>query len=71
MTPSKVWALCEAAAGDRCEALYIMAVNIGLRQGELLGLRWQDADLGTATPRVRRTLAKAMVRVGAPAPIMG
>jgi hypothetical protein len=37
----------------------------------LLGLRWQDADLDTATPRVQRTLAKAMVRVGAPAPIMG
>ena len=59
------------ATGDRCGALYIMAVNIGLRKGELLGLRWQDADLDTATMWVRRTLAKVMVRVGAPAPIMG
>src|SRR5215210_851282 len=35
-------ALLEAAAGDRLEALYVLAVTMGMRQGELLGLKWED-----------------------------
>jgi integrase len=42
--------------GDRLEALYVLAVHTGLRQGELLGLKWQDVDLEAAELRVRRTL---------------
>lgn len=37
--------LLDAASGDRLEALYTVAVALGLRQGEALGLRWQDVDL--------------------------
>jgi integrase len=48
--------LLEAARGDRLEALYVLAVHCGLRQGELLGLRWEDVDLETGTLQVRRTL---------------
>jgi integrase len=29
----------DAAKGDRLEALYILAITTGLREGELLGLR--------------------------------
>lgn len=29
-------------AGDRFEALYILALDTGMRRGELLGLRWSD-----------------------------
>jgi integrase len=43
--------------GDRFEALYSLAVHCGLRQGELLALKWQDVDLGAGTLQVRRTLA--------------
>ena len=32
--------LLAAAAGDRLEALYVIAVTTGMRQGELLALRW-------------------------------
>ena len=35
----------EAVRGDRLEALYVTAISTGMRQGELLGLRWQDVDL--------------------------
>jgi hypothetical protein len=35
----------EAARGDRFEPLYVLAITTGLRRGELLGLRWDDADL--------------------------
>jgi integrase len=36
----------EAVAGDELEALYLLALTTGMRQGELLGLRWADVDLG-------------------------
>ena len=36
--------LLSAARGDRLEALYVVALHTGLRQGELLGLRWTDLD---------------------------
>ena len=49
----------EAAKGDRLEALYILAVTTGLRQGELLGLKWDDIDLEVGTLQVRRTLTTA------------
>jgi integrase len=53
--------LLAAARGDRLEALYVLAVTVGLRQGELLlGLRWQDVDLGEAggTLSVRQQLTR-------------
>ena len=35
----------DAIKGNRMEALYVLALALGLRQGELLGLRWEDIDL--------------------------
>jgi integrase len=55
--------LLAAARGDRLEALYILAVNTGLRQGELLALRWQDVDTENAVVSVRRTLTRSGGRV--------
>ena len=46
------------AAGDRFEALYVLALTTGLRRGELLGLRWDDADLERGTLRVGRSLVR-------------
>ena len=42
--------------GDRLEALYVLAIHTGLRQGELLGLKWDDVDLDDGSLQVRRTL---------------
>jgi integrase len=39
----------------RYEALLTLAVTTGLRQGELLGLRWSDVDLERGVLRLRRT----------------
>jgi integrase len=47
LTTEQVKTLFEAAKGDRLEALYILAVTTGLRQGELLGLKWDDVDMET------------------------
>jgi integrase len=40
----------------RYEALVTLAVTTGLRQGELLGLRWSDVDLDRGVLKVRRTV---------------
>jgi integrase len=44
--------------GDRLEALYLVALGVGLRQGEILGLRWSDLDLAGGTLTVRYALAR-------------
>ena len=51
--------LLEAARGDKLEALYVLAVHTGMRQGELLALKWQDIDFESATISVRRTLSRS------------
>ena len=51
-------AFLEAAQGDRYEALYVLAVHYGLRQGELLGLRWSDVDLDAGVLQIRRTMSE-------------
>lgn len=49
--------LLSAARGDRLETLYTVALHCGLRQGELLGLKWEDVDLTAGKLSVRRTLS--------------
>jgi integrase len=51
-------ALLEAASGDRLEALYVLAIHTGLREGELLGLKWEDVDLERGVLRLRRALVR-------------
>jgi len=51
-------ALLEAASGDRLEALYVLAVHTGMREGELLGLKWEDVDLERGTLRLRHALVR-------------
>jgi integrase len=59
LTPEQVGVLFGAVRGDRLEALYVLAVTTGLRQGELLGLKWEDVNLDVGTLQVRRTLTTA------------
>ena len=47
--------LLEVMRGNRLEALYSVALALGLRQGEALGLKWGDIDLDAGILRVRRT----------------
>ena len=46
------------ARGDRLYPLYVCALGLGLRQGELLGLTWPDVDLRRGTISVRRQLQR-------------
>ncbi len=51
-------AFLKAARGDRFEALYVLCLMAGLRQGEALGLKWSDVDLDGGTLRVERQLQR-------------
>jgi len=57
LSPEQARTFLKAVRGDRLEALYVLAIHRGLRQGELLGLRWEDVDLEAGTLQVRRTLS--------------
>ena len=42
--PQEVDAILEAASGDRLGAFYTVALAVGLRPSEALGLKWADID---------------------------
>jgi integrase len=47
-----------AVAGHRLEAVYRVAIAVGLRRGEICGLSWTDIDLAAGRLTVRRTLGR-------------
>ena len=53
-------------AGVHEGAFYTLAIETGMRKGELCGLRWEDVDLASRRISVKRTLIKA-----GPEPIPG
>ncbi len=55
LPPDMIRQLLAAADDTRYGTLVHTAVMTGLRQGELLGLRWRDVDLETGTLSVRQT----------------
>jgi integrase len=59
-TPEQVEVFIEATRGHKWEALYTLAT--GMRQGELLGLKWQDINFTAGTLQVRRILTRVPSR---------
>ncbi|MER7150313.1 site-specific integrase [Streptomyces lydicus] len=49
-------AFLEAARSDPLYPAFVLAVALGLRRGEILGLQWRDVDLDRRTLTVRTTL---------------
>jgi integrase len=45
LTPEQAAKLLQAASGDRLEGLIVVGLMLGLRPGELTGMRWSDIDL--------------------------
>ena len=58
LSAQEVRKLFEAAGDDPLEALWVLAVHTGMRQGELLALKWTDVDLEAGKISVRRTLTR-------------
>jgi integrase len=47
-----------AVRGDGIYPLYLLAIRLGLRRGELLGLRWKDVDFDLRIIRVRQQVVR-------------
>lgn len=56
LSPEQSRQLLDAARGDRLEALYVVALTTGLREGEILALRWRDVDLDDGKLQVRGSM---------------
>jgi integrase len=50
--------LLEVARGERFEAILVLALTLGLRRGEILGLRWSDVDFDSRVIRVNQALQR-------------
>lgn len=58
LTADEARRLVHAAKDDRMQARWIVGLALGLRQGEALGLRWEDVDLDARLLRIRRALQR-------------
>lgn len=56
LTPEQTKVLLEHVKGDPLEALFVLSIYTGMRQGEALGLRWEDLDLKGGTLTVNHSL---------------
>jgi integrase len=59
LTVDQARRLLDVLAGTRWHSLYVLALMLGLRRGELLGLRWSDIDLEAGMLTVRQNLVRA------------
>ena len=58
LSPDQACRFLDAARGDRLEALYVLALTTGMRQGKILGLRWRHVNLDGASLQVRGSLQR-------------
>ncbi|ADP84832.1 tyrosine-type recombinase/integrase [Pseudofrankia inefficax] len=65
---AEVQQLLMEAAKRRNSARWVLALALGLRQGEALGLRWADVDLDAGVIRVRRGRLRPKYRHGCATP---
>ena len=52
LTPSEELALLSALGGSHLQEIVLVALNTGMRKGEILGLRWDDVDFYQGVLRV-------------------
>src|SRR5207302_9673363 len=57
LTPEQAQLLLQKIKEHRLEGLLTLAITTGMREGELLGLRWSDVNLETGVLQIVRTLA--------------
>jgi integrase len=66
LSANELRTLLAGTRGDRLETLYLAAAGTGLRQGELLALRWRDVDLERGEIAVRHSLQRGTYALGEP-----
>ena len=62
LSPDQAKHFLEAVHGDRYEALYVLALTSGMRQGELFGLQWPDIDFVRGKLTIQRALQRSKRR---------
>ena len=55
LTPEQIRALLEAETDQKYKTLYLTAIMTGAREGELLGLKWQDVDFNKKQIFIKRS----------------
>ena len=58
LSPEQARVFLAASERDRFHALYVVALTTGMRQGELLALRWRDVDFDTRSIMVQGSLQR-------------
>jgi integrase len=58
LTKDQARAILDAAREGRNPARWSVALGLGLRQGEALGLRWSDVDMENGVVRVQHSLSR-------------
>lgn len=53
----------ESVEDHRWYPIYVLAITTGMRQGEILGLHWEDVDLNSGNLAVRRTIQLLQGRI--------
>ncbi|MCC6943058.1 MAG: site-specific integrase [Thermomicrobiales bacterium] len=69
LTETEIPRFLDAIAGHRLEAFFMMAMTLGLREGELFGLQWGDIDLDRGELMVRRQIQRQPDATGARVPV--
>jgi integrase len=62
-TSEQARAFLVAADNMRLGAAFAIGLSLGLRRGEVLGLRWRDIDLESLTLRVEQTIQRVRAKV--------
>ena len=68
LTVTEARALLAAAEDEPNGAAFMLAISLGLRRGEVLGLSWDDVDLDAGHLSVRRQLERRDWKHGCPDP---
>lgn len=58
LNPEQARTFLNVAAGQRYECIFTMAIALGMRRGELVGLRWSDLDLDAGILKISQTLQR-------------
>lgn len=58
LSPAEATEILAAVKGHRLETLFTVALSVGLRQGEALGLHWDNIDWVTGTLQVQNALQR-------------
>jgi integrase len=59
LSPEQVQELLKATTGERLAAVFTVGLALGMRRGEVLGLRWDDIDFDARTISVKQAVQRS------------